>query len=350
MQKLFGKKTRKNTLLIIFAVLFAVISGLMFKFSVVRQIIDNGYLSDQVLLGNAEQNNISDLNRVVSSKIYGEDMSVHFLNVGKADCAYINCKDVNILIDAADKEPTNTVTEYLKRQKVKKFDLVVITHPHRDHIGQMAEVINEFKVGKLIETDIPPNMVPVTVTYEKMLKALLDKQIPVERVLSGKNFKIGDLNIDILGPIKINKENVNNNSIVMKITYKNISFLFTGDASGVEERDILKHYNLPVNRSKKHKSDKHKKSTKDIKKNNPLKSTVLKVGHHGSNYSSTENFLRAVAPEYAVISTKNKNIYRMTEPVTKRLEKYGSKVYKTCENGNVIFLTDGENIKVEMEK
>lgn len=350
MQKLFGKKIKKNTLLIIFAVLFAVISGIMFKFGVVRQIIDSGYLSDQVLLGNAEQNNINDLNRVVSSKNYGNDMSVHFLNVSKADCAYINCKDVNILIDAADKEPTNTVTEYLKRQKVKKFDLVVMTHPHRDHIGQMAEVLNEFEVDKFIETDVPKNMIPVTVTYEKMLKALLDKQIPVERVLSGKNFKIGDLDIDILGPVKINKENINNNSVVMKITYKNVSFLFTGDASGAEERDILRHYNLSVSKSKKTKDEKNKNNLKSSKIENPLKATVLKVGHHGSNYSSTENFLNFVEPNYAVISTTNKNIYRMTESVTKRLEKYGSKVYKTCESGNVIFLTDGENIKVKTEK
>ncbi len=352
MQKLFDKKIKKSTLVIAFVILFAAISGLFFKFGIFNQILDSTYFSDYVILGKSGQDKINDLNSVISSKVCDNgNMCVHFLDVGKADCTYIKLGDINILVDAADKEPTDTVVEYLKRQSVEKFNLVVMTHPHRDHIGQMADVIKEFKIDKFIEADMPKNIIPVTITYENMLKALVDNKVPVESVLSGKSFKIGDLKIDILGPVKINKDDINNNSVVMKVTYKDVSFLLTGDAARSEEIDILKHYNLYESKNKKRSVDNdYKNGIKNKEISNPLKSTVLKVGHHGSSYSSTEKFLRAVAPEYAVISTANKNIYRTTAPVTKRLEKYGSKVYKTCESGNVIFLTDGENIKVETEK
>lgn len=250
-------------------------------------------------------------------------MSVHFLNVGKADCAYIKCKDRNILIDAADKEPNSVVVEYLKKQDVSKLDLVVVSHPHRDHIGQMPEVINEFKIGRFMEPDVPDSLVPTTATYEKMLKALKNKNVKSELINEAKSFDLGDMHIEIFGPLSYD-ENMNNNSIVMKITYSDVSFLFTGDAAKAEENEILS-------------------------EGYDLESTVLKVGHHGSRTSSTEKFLKAINPKYAIISVGPDKSNLPKEEVLERLGRICPNIYRTDLCGNIVLHTDGKKIKVETE-
>lgn len=264
---------------------------------------------------------ISDNISGVSSEF---DMSVHFLDVGKADCAYIKCKDKNILIDAADKEPTSVVVEYLKKQDVSDLDLVVVSHQHRDHIGQMAEVINEFQVKRFMEPDTPDKIIPTTATYKKMLKALKNKNVKSELIKAPKDFDIGNMHIEILGPISDN-DNINSNSIVMKITYKDVSFLFTGDAEKAEETEIMD-------------------SGYDVN------STVLKVGHHGSKTSSSERFLEEVNPEYAIISVGPDRSNLPKEETLNKLGKVCSNIYRTDLCGNIIIHTDGKNIKVETEK
>ena len=252
------------------------------------------------------------------------EMSVHFLNVGKADCAYIKCGEYNMLIDAADREPTNVVVEYLKRQGVSKLDLVVVSHPHRDHIGQMAEVIREFKVDKFIQPQVPNEIIPVSMSYEKMLKALKEKNVKVESTKGRKNLNLGDMAIEFFGPISIDT-NINNNSVVLKIKYSAISFLFTGDAEKLEENEILE-------------------------KGYDLKSTVLKVGHHGSRTSSGENFLANVLPQYAVVSVAPDRNNLPKQDVINRISKYCKNIYRTDLIGTIVMLTDGKNLKVTTEK
>ncbi len=263
-------------------------------------------------------------NSEINQKNSENNMYLHFLNVGKADCCYIKYKDKNILIDAADKEPTNVVTEYLERQGVKKLDLVVVSHPHRDHIGQMKDVIEKFEIDKFIAAKVPQNITPTSVTYEKMLKALKKKGIKINYVKSGEKFNIGDIKIEILGPVN-SHENLNSNSVVMKIKYNNVSFLFTGDAEKVEEEDI-------------------------INSNADLKATVLKVGHHGSKTSSSYNFLSKVKPKYAVISVGPDKSNLPKEIILKRLDKFCDKIYRTDERGTIILSTDGNDIKMKSEK
>ena len=246
------------------------------------------------------------------------------MNVGKADCAYINCNNHSILIDAADKEPMGTVTEYLKKQGVSKLDLAVISHPHRDHIGQMSEVIQEFKIDKFIEPSIPEKFLPTTTTYEKMLKEISKKNISSKLVKGGESFNLGDMHIDIFGPLSPN-ENLNNNSIVMKITYKDVSFLFMGDAEKTEETEILSSgFNVKAN--------------------------VLKVGHHGSHTSSSQSFLEKVQPEYSIISVGPDKNNLPKEEVVKRISKVCKNIYRTDLNGNIVVSTNGKDIKVITEK
>ena len=265
---------------------------------------------------------ISDVSLPESSEF---DLNVHFLDVGKADCIYINYKDHNILIDAADTEPLPNVVEYLKRQGVSNLDLAVVSHPHRDHIGQMAQVIKEFNINKFIEPDIPEQYIPTGVTYEKMLKALKNENINAELIKGRKNIKLDDLNIDIFGPLSVDPKNVNNNSIVLKITYLNVSFLFTGDAEKQEETEII-----------------------DSGCN--LKADVIKIGHHGSRTSSSQNFLDAVRPRYAVISVGPDRNNLPKEEVLTRLKNMNTSIYRTDISGNIIFSSNGKEIKVVTEK
>ena len=269
-------------------------------------------------------NSSSSANKEENSKNISEDLQVHFLNVGKADFIYIKFKNHNIIIDAADKEPNNIVTEYLKKQDISKIDLAFISHAHRDHIGQMAEVINNFSVEKFIMSEIPQNLIPTGRTYEKMLRALKEKEVDSKTAKAGENFEIEDLKIEVLGPVKPGK-NLNDTSLVLKMTYKNISFLFTGDAEKSEESDII---NAGYN----------------------LKSDVLKVGHHGSRTSSSENFLKKVSPKFAIISVGPDKSNLPKEEILKRIEKYCKNIHRTDLNGSIIISTNGKNIKIKDEK
>ena len=253
-----------------------------------------------------------------------QDLKIHFLDVGKADSAYIKYKNYNILIDAADREPTDTVCEYLAREGVSKLDLVMVSHPHRDHIGQMDKVINKFEIGRFVESDIPPNIIPTSVSYEKMLQALVDKNVKVKIAHPNDIFNIEDLKFEILGPMSGHK-NLNNNSLVVRMIYKDVSFLFTGDAESFEESEI-------------------------IKTNKIIKSDVLKVAHHGSKTSSSVKFLKKVSPKYAVISVDSEQITAARQVVLDRLKAVGAEIYRTDLHGNILFLTDGHQINVKTEK
>ena len=249
-----------------------------------------------------------------------EDLQVHFLDVGKADFIYIKFKNHNIIIDAADKEPNNIVTEYLKKQDVSKIDLAVVSHAHRDHIGQMADVIKNFSVEKFIMSEIPESLTPTGRTYEKMLRALKEKEINSKIAKAGESFEIEDLKIEVLGPVKPGR-NLNDTSLVLKMTYKNVCFLFTGDAEKAEESDII---NAGYN----------------------LKADVLKVGHHGSRTSSSENFLKKVSPKFVVISVGPDKSNLPKEEILERIKKYCKNIHRTDLNGNIIISTNGKNIKV----
>ncbi len=252
------------------------------------------------------------------------DMSVHFIDVGKADSIYIKCKDKNILIDAGEKNTYDLVNEYLRRQNVKVLDLVIATHPHTDHIGGMPKVIEEFQINKLLIPELKEEVIPTSITYEKLLLAIKNKNIAPERPIPGNSFNIGGLIFEVLAPNK-QYDDVNNNSIVVKMTFKNTSFLFTGDAE--------------------------KKSENDMMNNNfNLEADVLKVGHHGSKTSTSSAFLRKVNPKYAVICV-GEDRYNLPKKITiDKLTKRNIKVFRTDCNGTVVFSTDGNKISVFTEK
>lgn len=249
-----------------------------------------------------------------------EGMEVHFIDVGQADSALIRLDGKNILIDAGDWNG-NEVVPYLENIGVETIDIMVGSHEHADHIGQMDKVIEHFDVG---EVWLPGNMTSSQV-FERLLTAIDQNEIDYYEVRAGEEFEIDQLHIEIVSPKEVTG-NLNNDSIVMKLTYGEVSFLFTGDAEKKAEATILD-------------------SGVDIH------STILKVGHHGSDTSSTDDFIAKINPEVAVISVGEGNTYNHPARVTlDKLKQRKVDVYATKTHGNVIISTDGESYHIETDK
>lgn len=248
-----------------------------------------------------------------------ENFSVSFIDVGQADSVLIRNGNYNMLIDAGNNEDGEKLVNYFKSLGIGEFTYVFATHPHEDHIGGMDDIINNFK----IDNYYMPNKLSTTKTFMDVLDALDGRNLKYTVPNKGDTLKLGDANIKVIYPGD-DKSNINDSSIVLKITYGKNSFLLTGDATSNVERKIY---------------------------NEDIKSDVLKVAHHGSSYSSTDVFLDKVKPYYAVISVGKNNIYN--HPSNKTLEKLNKrniKVYRTDLDGTIVFISDGDNLSVKALK
>ncbi len=247
------------------------------------------------------------------------NLKIYFVDVGQADCILINDNNEYSLIDAGNNEDGEKLVKYFKDLGITKFKYVFGTHAHEDHIGGMDNIIENFQ----IEHFYMPDAITTTRTFEEVLDALEEKNIAFETPKEDENLTFSDTDFKVLHVGK-DKKDLNDTSIVLKLTYKNTSYLFMGDATSSVEKDIL---------------------DKDIK------SDVLKVGHHGSQYSSTISFLKKVSPKYAIIEVGKNNSYNHPKEVTlKKLEDLGTKIYRTDEYGTIILTSDGENMSFETVK
>ncbi len=251
-------------------------------------------------------------------------MSVHVLDVGKADSILIECGGKFMLVDGGTMDRGEPVSEYLNRRGVKKLEYVVNTHPDDDHIGGLGEVLRRFPVGHYLAPSIPKELIPGSDSYHEVQKVLEQKQLHVTVPKQGDSFFLGAVNVEILAPIHTGTS-TNNNSIVLRVTYGGTHFLLMGDAEKEEENDLLQ-------------------------SGTELSAQVLKAGHHGSDTSTTETFLKAVNPRYAAISVADDRNGLPKKKVLKRLRDAGVKTYRTDVNGTLIFLSDGKNITVSTEK
>lgn len=258
----------------------------------------------------------------------GEDLplSVHFINVGQADCILIEQSGNFALIDAGkpmkSSDGITTPMDYLEKEGVKKLDFLLTTHQDYDHIGYAVCTMEKFETDTFYDNGVTHT----SKTYENLLEYVLDENIHYEVVKSGDTLDSNFVNVtfDVIHPrmIKIkdgNKEDINQNSIVVKLTYHNATMLLTGDAEEEAESYIIDY-------------------------TNDIDADVLKVGHHGSKASSSGKFLKKVDPEYAVISVGEGNSYGHPAASTvQRIKKYvGDKIYYTYD-GTVIFTTTGDN-------
>lgn len=247
---------------------------------------------------------------------------VHFIDVGQADCIFIDYGDTDILIDGGNNADGELVANYLKSLGTDDLELIVATHPHEDHIGGLATVIYNFDVEKIIKPALSEN----TKTSRDFEEAINSRNIPVEYPGQGETMEFGDLKFIVLSDKSKIYGETNNYSIVLKMVYKDVAFLFTGDAEAEAEHDILE-------------------SGLDIK------ADVLKVGHHGSASSTTANFLRKISPDYAVISAGTGNIYGHPDPIIiNRLNLHDVAIIQTNEMGTVVFMTNGTELSFTVNK
>lgn len=247
-----------------------------------------------------------------------DKLVVHYIDVGQGDAELIQFKGKNILIDAGPNDSREAFMTYLKRAGVKKLDYVIATHPHEDHIGNMDDVINEFEIGEFIAPKASAN----TKAFEWMLKNLKKKGLKITTAKAGLKLNLDkDINCEILAPNKDNYEDTNDYSAVLKITYGNNKFLFTGDAEALSEKETLS-------------------------AGSDVSADVLKFGHHGSKTSSSKEFLNKVNPKIGIISCAKGNKYGHPHKQTlDKIKAMNMKIYRTDIDGTIILTSDGNSIQ-----
>lgn len=264
----------------------------------------------------SEDNTVS--KRVINDNSYGY-LKIYYLDVGQADSILIDCNGKYMLIDAGNYEDGKLLVNYFDDLGIQKFDYVIASHPHEDHIGGMSDIINHFS----IEHFYMPDVITTTKTYEDLLDSLERVRLGVYTPNISDSFLLSNSSIEVLY-VGRDESNLNDTSIVLKLTFGNEKFLFMGDASDKVEKQII---------------------DKD------LVSDVLKVGHHGSQYSTSLNFLEKVSPKYAIISVGKENSYHHPHDIVlSRLSKMNVKVYRTDQDGTILITSDGNHLIFEKIK
>ena len=246
-------------------------------------------------------------------------MRVHFIDVGQADSAFIELGNgQTMLIDAG--RSGGDVVDYIRNLQYETIDYVVASHPHDDHIGGMATVLNSFNIGKMYM----PKQAHTISAFTNMLDVIENKGIDLYTAKVGTNIlSSGNINIDVLAPFSESNSNLNNASAVVRITYGKTVMLFTGDAEHVIENQLL---------------------------NSGVDADVLKVGHHGAGSASSSSFIKAVSPDIAVISVGEGNSYGHPHADTLAiLNEVGANIYRTDEQGTIVVTAD-QNKKITVDK
>ena len=256
--------------------------------------------------------------------IKSEELQIYFFNVGQADCILVRSNGKNMLIDAGDNEDGPLLVKYIKRLGIRKIDYLIRTHVHEDHIGGMDNIIKEFDIGEIY--------IPYTTNkskrkfYEDVINEVKQKELSINYKKIGDKFELGEAkceikSIDNSDPTSSSK--INSTSIVIQMEANNNKYLFMGDA----EDDVETNSKI---------------TWEDI--------DVLKVGHHGSDTSSTEQFINKVLPEMAVICVNsNTNSYgHPSETVIKRLQDKECEIYRTDMNGTILLINENGTNKVQM--
>lgn len=251
-----------------------------------------------------------------SNKTYN-GLKIHYIDVGQGDSELIQVNGKNLLIDAGPNESRTKLMTYLKKQNIKKFDYVIATHPDEDHIGGMGDVIKKYPIDKFYT----PKKIVNTKTFEYMIQQLKNKNMKIDTPEPGVQLDLGkNTTAQMFAPNSSSYPDTNNYSVVLKITYGNTKFLFTGDAEKTSESEMLD-------------------------KNYDLSSDVLKVGHHGSSSSTSNKFLDKVNPKIAIISCGKNNKYGHPHKKTiTKLKKKNIQIYRTDVDGTIILTSDGSKI------
>lgn len=245
------------------------------------------------------------------------ELKVHFMDTGQSESILIQSGGKNMLIDGGTNATGGKVVEYLRKEGITYLDYVVGTHGHEDHIGGIDAVLYNFEVGELFL----PKQTYGTHTYRDIRETAQAKQIPITVPKWKEVRTLGKVKMMFLAP-NPNKiyEDVNDSSLILRISNGKHSFLFCGDISKTLEKEL---------------------SEKDVY----LKSDVLKLNHHGSSDTNSMKFLKAVSPEYAVVCCAEGNPFgHPHKSVLKRVKKRKIKLFRTDEQGTIILTSDGKKL------
>ena len=248
----------------------------------------------------------------------GNEFSASFVNVGTSDACCIRCKDKNILIDSGTSISYDKLSAYLKRNNFNSLDAVIISHPDSDHIGGVSKLLDEFEVDKIYMPKLPDDLVPKTSEYNRFVNSVKENNISIIYPEIQSELQIGEMKLNFISP-ENQYNNRNDNSLVLKIIYEKTSFLFTGDISDKVEKDLL---------------------NSDIE----LKSDVLKVAHHGSKTSSSEDFLKAVSPQISVVSVGESDETLPDYETMVRINHYSDSFYRTDKDKTIVITSDGDKL------
>ena len=311
------KKSNKNNKLIYsIAAILGIVVVLLFGDHFTTENIENMF--SNVVENQLAQNYDSNENTTV---VEGQNVVVHFFDVGQADSILVQSEEKTMLIDAGTNNMGKTVVKYLQDLNISKIDYLVGTHPHEDHIGGLDDVINNFEIGTIYMPKVQTN----TKTFEDVLDAISNKNLKITSPEVGFKFNVGNAQCEIMSigrGTAEEKSNLNLSSIVIRMTYGEQSFLFTGDA----EKQNEEARQWP-------------------------QTTVLKGGHHGSDTSSSQEFLNEVKPQIAIISVGKGNTYGHPKQTTiDKLKKINARIYRTDESGTITITCDGKNNIVTTQK
>ncbi len=246
-------------------------------------------------------------------------LAVHFIDVGQGDCSLIvTPSGETMLIDAGIPESGDAIVSYISALGIKEIDIFVATHYHEDHIGASEDVFDAFEIVSVLILDCEVR----TVCAKKLLDDIKEEKSEIKYARRGYEFELGEADFLTLSPDKITDKGGNDDSIILRMEYGEARYIFTGDAEEEAEEAVLSYYGK-----------------------NDLSADLLKVGHHGSRTSTSNDFFKAVSPNVAIISCGTGNSYG--HPHIETIEKLGARVnfiYRTDVHGNIVIFTDGKKI------
>ncbi len=252
------------------------------------------------------------------------DFAIYYLDVGQSDCTIVTCDDEVLMIDCGTLNQLNTIRQSLLSLDIKKIDYMVISHQHDDHMGSATKIINDYNVENLIMPRLTQSNNVTSKTYNVLINTINDKNITKIPAQDCKEFMIGEARVEILSP-NSQSNNLNNMSVVLKITYGETEFLFQGDSESKIENDLMRaDYDIDVD--------------------------VLKIGHHGSKTSTSSKYLEATSPEIAVISSGYDNNYgHPNGEILKRLDGSEITTFITSLNDDIVISSNGKKISVNTQ-
>jgi competence protein ComEC len=261
-----------------------------------------------------EENNSQNVPEKINQS---RELTVSFIDVGQGDSILIKTPgDKYIMVDSGSSDGKDKLYDFINKMGVDGFDVIIATHPHEDHIGNLDNIIEDYKVEEVYMPKVSTN----TKAFENLLNSIKQKGLKIKNIKTGLEFNVDSVRFEFLAPNSDTYEDMNNYSGVLKVSYGETSFLLMGDAEKLSEGEILK-------------------SGADVNAN------VIKIGHHGSSSSSSKKFIQAVNPKYAVISCGEGNDYNHPHKETiSLLNSLKVKTFRTDLSGTITFNSDGKEL------